>query len=105
MWTAGSSGRCDLLGVKLSDARAFDGDRGAAVAKAIEERLDHGLVLQEVVPAPEVHVGRDDGCLPPGVALVHQPEEEVCLFGLQDQVAHFVDEQQVVAGEPVQAVA
>ena len=75
--------------------RALDGDGVAAVAKTVEQRLDHLLVTQEFVPSVVGQVGGDEGRALGDVAFLHQLEEGVGLLGAQIQVPHLVDEQHV----------
>lgn len=79
---------------------AVDPDGVALMAPPREQRIDERLVAQEVVLFVVVEVGRDDGGSAPA-ALFHQLEEDVGLLRLEVQVAHFIDDQDVDASEPV----
>ena len=62
--------------------------------QAIEQRIDEGLLLEQLVPRGEVQVGRDDrrnAVIP----LVHEAEEGVALFRLEGQISELIDEQRL----------
>lgn len=52
-----------------------------AVAKAAEQCVDEGLVAEEVGPLGVIKIGGDDGRTLL-IALLHELEEDVGLFGL-----------------------
>jgi hypothetical protein len=60
--------------------------------QAVEQRIDQGFFLEQLVPVGQIEIGRDDG-RDAAVTLVHETEEGVGLFRLEGQVAEFVDEQ------------
>src|ERR1039458_6557056 len=62
----------------------------AVVSDAAQQRIDHGRIAEEVAPCRIVKIGCDDRGVAV-VALFHQLEEDVGLFGLQRQIAKFVD--------------
>ena len=84
---------------------AFDTQGQAAVAQAVEQRLDHLLVAQKSVPVVVFQVGRDQRGFAVVVALLHQLEEDVALLGSQVQVPKLVDQQDVDAREPVEQLS
>src|SRR5208283_5395840 len=70
----------------------IDADGDAMVLQPIAQGVDQGLLVEQSGPVGKVEVGGDDG----GgavVALIHQTEEGVGLFGLEGQVAELVNEE------------
>src|SRR5271166_1651785 len=70
--------------------RAVDADGNAMMLQAIEQRIDQRLLVEQVIPVRQIEVGGDDR-RDAVVALIHQTEESVGLFGLERQVAELVD--------------
>jgi hypothetical protein len=69
----------------------------------VDEAVDHGggdgVVAEDLAPAAERLVGRDDEA-GPLVAAGDELEEQVGGLGLERDVADLVDDQQRVAGQP-----
>jgi hypothetical protein len=76
----------------------------AVVPHAAQQRVHHGFVAQKVVPLGIPQVGGDDRRVAM-IALFHQLEEGVGLFGLEIQVTELVDQQDVQTGQPIQQTA
>src|SRR5271165_4119287 len=76
----------------------IDADGDAMVLQPIDQGVDQGLLVEQIVPLGKVEVGGDDG----GgavVALIHQTEEGVGLFGLEGQVAELVNEERTITAD------
>jgi len=58
--------------------------------QAIEQRIDQGFLVEQRVPVWEIEVGGDDR-RDAAVALIHQPEEGVCLLRLDRQIAELIN--------------
>ncbi len=71
------------------------------MSKTVEESLDEVLLPEEGVPLLVLEICRDDRRLA-AVPLLHQLEEDVGLLGLEVQVAHLVDHEQVDADQAVE---
>ena len=57
----------------------------------IEQRIDQRLVVEQLIP-PGIVTIRSYYCSHLPIALIHQAKESVDLFGLQIQVAQFVNQ-------------
>jgi hypothetical protein len=76
----------------------------AVVAKPAQQRFDHGPVTEEVGPFVVVEIAGDDGG-PAAVPFFHELEKRVGLFGLEIEIAEFVDQKDVQTGQPFQELA
>ena len=94
MWTP--LGAISSLG--LSQGGTLDAQRVTVVAKSAEQRFDHGPISQKLMPLVVVEVGGDEGGAAV-VALLHELEEDVGLFGLEIEISHLVDDQQIESSE------
>src|SRR5712691_625506 len=74
----------------IAQRRTVDGHRVAVVPHAAQQRVHHEFVAEKVVPLVKRQVGGDDGGVAM-IALFHQLEKRVRLFGFEIQVAEFVD--------------
>src|SRR3984957_19972912 len=96
-------GRGDAAEVSVFEAVAvsFQGDDVGVVDEAVDHGGGDGVVAEDLAPAAERLVGRDDeaGSF---VASGYQLEEQVGGLGFERDVADFVDDQQRVAGQPGQ---
>ncbi len=70
------------------------------MAQPRQQRLDHWLSAEEMVPFLVVEVGGDEGCATV-VALLHELEKDIGLLRLEIEISHLVDDQQIESGEPV----
>ena len=66
------------------------------VLEAVEQRIDQGFALEQLVPVRIIEIGRDDR-RPTAVAHIQQLKEGVDLFGFQGQVAQLIDLEEIVA--------
>jgi hypothetical protein len=87
--------------LRVAQRRTVDGHRVAVVPHAAQQRVHHRFVAQKVVPLVIPQIRRDDGGVAM-IALFHQLEEGVGLFGLEIQVTELVDQQDVQTGQPIQ---
>lgn len=69
--------------------------------KPVDEGLGHALVVKEITTFREFHVRGDDGRFL-GIALIHEPEEDIGLFRPEVEITKFVDEQEIEAGELIE---
>ena len=69
--------------------------------EAVEQCIDQGLALKQLVPVRVVEVGGDTRRLS-GVTQIHELEEGVDLFVHEGQIAELVDMQDILAGEAVE---
>jgi hypothetical protein len=60
------------------------------VLQPVQQRIDERLVIEQAVPRRVLEVRCNDGAHAP-VALIHQAEECIDLFGLEVQVSELVD--------------
>jgi hypothetical protein len=66
--------------------------------ETVKQGIDERLALEEVVPLGVVEVSGDEGGLAT-IAIVHEFEKGIDLFGLQGQISQFVNDQDVIATE------
>src|SRR6266566_8979214 len=78
--------------IRASQRRTVDADGDAVMLQAVEERIDQGLFLEQLVPLGQIEIGGDDGG-DAVVALVHEAEEGVGLLRLEGEIADLVDDQ------------
>ena len=69
-----------------------------------QQRFHHRPIPQKVGPLVIVQVRSDDRGMP-AVPLLHQLEEDVRLLGPQVQVTHFVNDENIDLGQPVEKPA
>src|SRR5271154_2758340 len=67
--------------IGASQGGAVDTDGDAMMLKPIDQRVDQRLLVEQPVPVWQIEICGDD-CRYAVVALIHQPEERVCLFRL-----------------------
>ena len=79
--------RSALLGAQT---RPVDLHRVAAFTQAAQERLGQGPIAEKALPFRIGEVRRDEGW-PAVMALFHELEEDVGLFGFRVDIAQFVD--------------
>ena len=75
-------------------------DSDTMVLEAIQKSIHEGFAFEQIVPLRVIKVGSDDGRLS-AVPLVHQLEEGIDLFGIESEVSEFIDEEDIVLGEPL----
>src|SRR5208337_905911 len=80
--------------VRAAERGPIDADGDAMVLQPIDQCVDQGLLVEQIVPLGKVEVGDDGGGAV--VALIHQTEEGVGLFGLEGQVAELVNEERTI---------
>ena len=73
----------------------------AVMAHAVQQGSHHGTVTEEVVPLVIAEIGGNESW-PMAVALLHQFEEDIGLFGCDVDVAQFVDEEHIESGQAVE---
>jgi len=64
--------------------------------ETVKQRIDERFALEEFIPLGVVKVGGDDRGLA-AIAIVHEFEKRIDLFGLQGEIAEFVNHQDVIA--------
>jgi hypothetical protein len=72
--------------------------------ETVKQRIDERFALEEFIPLRVVEVGGDDRGLA-AIAIVHQFEKRIDLFGLQGEIAKFIDQQDVIAAESPQELS
>ena len=92
------------LTLRPAQRRAVDGHGVALVAQSAEKSVDQVLVPEKGGPLVVAQVGGDDGRMAP-IALLHQLEEDVRLLGLEIEVAHLVDHQDIETREVLEQPA
>src|SRR6266702_236885 len=86
--------------LRIAQRWSIDAYGVAVMADATQQRIDHGGVAEEVAPFVITQVRCNNRGVPV-IALLHQLEEDVGLFGLQRQIAKLVDQKDI---KPHQAV-
>src|ERR1035437_1526587 len=90
--------------LRIAQRWSIDAYGVAVMTDAAQQRIDHGRVAEEVSPFVITQVR----CNNRGVAviaLLHQFEEDVGLFGLQRQIAKFVNQKDVKPAQAVEQLA
>jgi hypothetical protein len=66
--------------------------------QAVEQRIDQGLLLEQLVPLGQIEIGRNDGgdAL---IALVHKAEEGVGLFRLERKIPDLIDDHWLMSAQ------
>src|SRR5260221_974295 len=100
----GFSSTSSSSALRIPQRRTVDGHGMAVVPHAAQERLHHRLVAEKVVPLVIHQIRSDDGGVAM-IALLHQLEEGVRLFGFEIQVAELVDQQDVQTSQAIQQSA
>ena len=83
---------CSALGI--AQRRFVDAYGVAVMADAAQQRIDHGGVAEEVAPFVMAEIRGDDRGVSV-IALLHEIEKDIGLFGLQRQITKFVDQKYV----------
>src|ERR1035438_7667153 len=78
----GRSSTGSMSALRVPQRRAVNGYGVAVVPHAAQQRIHHRFVAQKVMPLGIPQVGGDDGGVAM-IALFHQLEEGVGLFGLE----------------------
>ena len=89
------------IAVRDSKGRPVDAEGDAVMLETIEQGIDQGLALEQLVPVRIIQIGCDNRRAP-GITQIHEFEKGVDLFGLQGQITEFIDLQDIVAGEAVE---
>ena len=64
--------------------------------KAVEQGIHERFTLEEVIPLGVIEVGGNNGGVS-SIAIVHEFEEGIDLFGLEGEVAELINDQDVVS--------
>src|ERR1017187_1812819 len=100
----GCSSTGSASALRVPQRRTVDGHCVAVVPHAAQQRVHHRLVAQKIVPLVIHQIRRDDSGVAM-IALFHQLEEGVRLFGFEIQIAELVDQQDIQTGQAIQQPA